>query len=83
VPPFDTLELAERSVFLARPRLRPHIEARDELERRSAELFSWARCGAITTRVDRVLSLEEAGVAHAYLESGATTGKVLLSPSRR
>jgi NADPH:quinone reductase len=79
VPPFDTLELAERSVFLARPRLRPHIEARDELEGRTTELFEWARCGAVTTRVDRVFGLNEAAAAHGYLEAGSTTGKVLLS----
>lgn len=78
VPPFDTLELAERSLFLARPRLRPHIEAREELERRTAELFEWARSGAVTTRVDRVLGLDQAAVAHRYLESGSTAGKVLL-----
>lgn len=81
VPPFDTLSLAERSIYLARPRLRPHIEDREELEHRTKDLFAWARSGAITTRVDRVLPLSQAAAAHAYLESGSTTGKVLLAPA--
>jgi len=81
VPPFDTLELAERSLFLTRPRLSPHIESRDELERRTVELFQWARSGAVTTRVDRVFTMDQAAAAHEYLESGSTTGKVLLSPA--
>lgn len=78
VPPFDTLALAERSIYLTRPRLRPHIDDRAELEDRAADLFGWARSGAVTTRVDRVLPLEQAPSAHEYLESGASTGKVLL-----
>lgn len=80
VPPFDTLDLAERSIHLTRPRLRPHIDDRAELEARAADLFEWVRSGELTTRVDRVLRLDQASAAHAYLESGATTGKVLLSP---
>jgi NADPH2:quinone reductase len=80
VPPFDTLALAERSIYLTRPRLRPHIEDRKELERRTRDLFAWARSGAVTTRVDRVMALDQAATAHAYLESGSTTGKVLLAP---
>ena len=80
VPPFDTLEIAERSIFLTRPRLRPHVDTRHQLARRSGELFGWVGAGAVDVRVDRVLPLAEAAAAHAYLESGQTTGKVLLRP---
>lgn len=80
VPPFDTLRLAERSIFLARPRLRPHIASQEALDRRAAELFGWFAARDLVNRLDRVFALEEAASAHRYLASGRTTGKVLLQP---
>lgn len=81
VPAFDTLALAERSLFLTRPRLAPHIETQDDLVRRANDLFAWVREGAVTVRIDRTYLLDDADLAHQHLELGLTTGKVLLNPS--
>jgi NADPH:quinone reductase len=61
------------------------LRARDADEKaRLAEavettLWPWVANGDVRPVVDRVFPLEQAGAAHAYLESGAHTGKVVLT----
>ena len=61
------------------------LRARDAEEKaRLAEavettLWPWASDGRIRPVVDRVFPLEEAAAAHAHLEAGSHTGKVVLT----
>ncbi len=80
VPPFDPLLLSRNgSLFITRPTLGDYTLTRDELLDRSGELFSWA-ADNLKVRIDRQFPLTEASAAHSYLESRASTGKVLLVP---
>jgi NADPH2:quinone reductase len=81
VPPFNPQVLnAKGSLFLTRPTLAHHMADRDELLRRTGDLFSWITSGALTVRIDRTFPLAEAAAAHRYLEGRQTRGKVLLIP---
>lgn len=81
VDPISPLELSRRgSLFLTRPTLGDYIATREELERRSSDLFSWMREGKLRVRVGHRLPLREAATAHRMLEGRQTTGKVLLIP---
>lgn len=47
---------------------------------RSEELFAWVRSGALKVTISARFPLAEGGKAHAFLESRASSGKVLLIP---
>jgi putative PIG3 family NAD(P)H quinone oxidoreductase len=55
----------------------------DEKARLAAEVervvWPWIAAGKVRPKVDRTFPLAEAGAAHAYLESGAHVGKVVLT----
>lgn len=74
------LLMQKGSLFLTRPILFDYIAAREELEQRCADLFSWLTNGEISIRIDRQLPLAEAATAHQLLESRETAGKLLLMP---
>jgi NADPH2:quinone reductase len=81
VPPFDPAVLgAKGSLFLTRPGLNQYIATRDELVARANDLFEWLAAGALKPRIDRVLPLADAALAHRDLEARRTAGKVLLRP---
>jgi NADPH2:quinone reductase len=83
VEPIDPQELNRLgSLFLTRPTLFNYVSTRDELERRTSDLFGWIKDGRVRVRIDRTFPLEEAAEAHRYLEGRRTRGKVLLTPSR-
>ena len=71
---------AKGSLYLTRPTLAHYIATRDELAWRAGDLFSWMTAGELDVRIDQTWPLREAAEAHRYIESGATTGKVLLVP---
>jgi NADPH:quinone reductase len=78
VPPLDPLLLSRLgSLFLTRPTLAHYTAERAELLRRAGDVFRWVMDG-LEVRVDRVLPLEDAPLAHRLLESRATAGKLLL-----
>jgi NADPH2:quinone reductase len=79
VDPISPLEFAP-SLFVTRPSLFHYIENRDELLRRSGDLFSWIADGKLDVRVGARVPLAEAARAHQMLEGRQTTGKVLLTP---
>lgn len=54
------------------------ISSRDELLRRSAEVFRGLREGWLKLRIHRIFPLAQAAEAHRLLESRQTTGKLLL-----
>jgi len=81
VPPVDPQRLnAAGSVFLTRPTLGDYTADRDELDRRSAELFGAVADGSLDVRIGATYPLADAAEAHRALESRSTTGKVLLIP---
>ena len=83
VPPFDLQVLAAKgSLFLTRPSLANYIATRDELEWRARDLFALVLEGKLKLRTEHEYPLADAARAHADLENRATTGKLLLVPSR-
>ena len=78
VDPISPLELAP-SLFLTRPSLFHYISTRDELLRRSGELFDAIAAGNLDIRIGHRLPLAEAAEAHRMLEGRVTTGKVILT----
>ena len=68
------------SLFLTRPTMGDYLQTREELERRSAEIFGWIGQGSLDVRIGERRPLAEAAAAHRLLEGRQTTGKVLLEP---
>jgi NADPH2:quinone reductase len=79
VAPFDLQTLNARgSLFVTRPKLGDYVATREELlERAGAVLGAIAR-GELRLRIFRAYPLAEAAEAHRAIESGSTTGKLLL-----
>jgi NADPH2:quinone reductase len=81
VPPVDPLMLSQRgSLFMTRPTLAHYIATREELEKRSSDLFTWVKDGKLKVHIGETLPLAEAAEAHRRLAGRATSGKVLLAP---
>jgi NADPH2:quinone reductase len=81
VEPVDPQILNQKgSLFLTRPTIAHYVRTRDELLRRSQELFGWVAEGSLTVRIGREFPLAAAAEAHAELEGRRTTGKLLLIP---
>lgn len=79
VPPFDLIKLSTMgSLFITRPKLQDYTATREELDRRSGDIFSWIADGSLKIRVGHTYPLAEATQAHRDLEGRKTTGKVLL-----
>ncbi len=77
VEPISPLELAP-SLFLTRPSLFHYIATREDLLRRSGELFDAIAAGDLDIRIGHRLPMAEAAEAHRMLEGRETTGKVVL-----
>jgi NADPH:quinone reductase len=83
VPPVDPQRLnAAGSVYLTRPSLGWHVRTTAELRSRAAEVFAAVADGSLSVRIGARYPLEAAAEAHRDLEGRATTGKLLLVPSR-
>ena len=81
VPPFDPIVLSQKgSLFLTRPTLVHYIATREELEKRSSDVFSMIREGKLKLRIEHTYPLADARKAHEELEGRKTTGKLLLIP---
>jgi NADPH2:quinone reductase len=81
VEPLLPLRLSQLgSLFLTRPTLADYTATREELERRSSELFGWIARGRLDIEIGLRMPLAETAEAHRRLEGRATTGKVLLLP---
>ncbi|MBX3591255.1 MAG: quinone oxidoreductase [Burkholderiaceae bacterium] len=79
VPSIEPIELGEAgSVFFTRPHLADYTADREEILRRTGDLFRWAGEGRLKVTIDRVFPLEEAADAHRFLEAGESRGKLLL-----
>ena len=68
------------SLFLTRPTLFDYLATREDLERRSGDVFGWIADGSLKLRLEHYYPLSEAVAAHQALEGRQTTGKVILTP---
>jgi len=79
VPPFDLIQLSQKgSFYVTRPTLAHYIATREDLERRSGDVFGMIAAGKLKLRIDHTYPLKDAAQAHRDLESRKTTGKLLL-----
>lgn len=72
--------MAKGSLYLTRPTLKDYVATSDELRNRAADVLGWVADGRLDVRIGGRFPLAEAAQAHRELESGATTGKLLLIP---
>lgn len=77
-PKIDPAILMDDSKSLVGGELWSHIATNEALKNRSEQLFSWLREGVITTNISKRYHMSQAARAHQDLESGTTTGKILL-----
>lgn len=81
VPPFDLQRLNRAgSLYVTRPKLDDYTATRAELLLRARAVFDAVANGSLRLLIGGRYPLAEAAAAHAALESGHTTGKLLLEP---
>jgi NADPH2:quinone reductase len=79
VEPMSPLVLTRNgSLYLTRPTLVDYVSTREDLERRSGDLFAWIADGSLRVRIGARVPLAEAAEAHRMIEGRVTTGKTLL-----
>lgn len=80
VPPVDLQVLNRKgSLFVTRPTLGHYTATRAELEQRADAILGAVGRGDLDVRIDRVIPLADAALAHRLLESRVTSGKLLLA----
>ena len=81
VPLFDLQRLnAHGSLTVTRPKIDDFLLDAEERRWRARELFDLVAQGNLKVDIGARFPLQQAGAAHAALESRATTGKVVLLP---
>lgn len=81
VPPFDIQRLnSGGSLFLTRPTLAHHVQTREELRERAADVLGAVAEGRLDVHVGGRYGWDEAARAYDDLEARRTTGKLLLIP---
>ena len=70
---------ATGSIYFTRPRLAHHLKTREDLVRRTDDIFAAMHAGRLKIALARTFPLEQASQAHRLLQSRATIGKILLS----
>jgi NADPH2:quinone reductase len=79
VPPFDLQRLGGLgSLVITRPTIAHFISSKEELLRRTSEIFEDIESGRLKIEVGGIYDLEDAQQAHKDLESRTTRGKLLL-----
>ena len=79
IEPLAPIVLSQKgSLYLTRPFLFHYIATRPALERSASELFAMVTSGKVKIDVNQSFALREAGLAHATLESRASTGSTVL-----
>lgn len=78
VEPFSVLRLTNKSAFVTRPKLLDYVSTREELLGRTTEIFRWVQSGELEISIHGEYALNEAALAHQFIEEGKTKGKILL-----
>jgi len=78
--PIDLNTLSKGSYSVSRPSLFHHIAKDEDLKWRSSEVFDWIKEGKVKFGEFKVLPLLEGKKAYELLESGKSTGKILIKP---
>ena len=68
------------SLYLTRPSLFDYVAEPEEQQFLADALFARVASGEISIQISREFPLAEAGAAHTTLESGTTTGSIILLP---
>lgn len=79
-PLVDPRFLMDKSLTITGGDLWNYLTSAEERLKRSAELFNWVEKGVITVNVCRQFKLKDGVLAHKFLESRESTGKILLIP---
>ncbi len=81
VPPVDPIILSGKgSLYLTRPTLVHYSATREELLRRSGDIFDWIATGKLNLHIEKTFALPEAAEAQRQLAGRKTAGKLLLVP---
>ncbi len=81
VPPLDPQVLNRKgSLFLTRPMLAHYLLDREELLWRANDVLGAVQSGALNVRIGGRYPLADSAQAHRDLQSGGTTGKLLIIP---
>jgi NADPH:quinone reductase len=81
VPPFDPQRLnTAGSLYLTRPMLAHYIRTRAELLEHAEPVLDLVASGKLPIHIGGRFRLDDAAEAHRALESGRTTGKLLILP---
>jgi NADPH:quinone reductase len=79
VAPLDPAVLAGHgSLFLTRPSLAHYIAEREELVKRSNDLFTWIRQGLLQITIAKIFPMSRAAEAQEALASRKLSGKILI-----
>jgi len=79
VPPISPLDLSKNgSLYVTRPTLAHFTATAEERLERASELSTLYMSGELRLHVDKVFPLGEAQAVHEYLESGQSSGKILI-----
>jgi NADPH2:quinone reductase len=79
--PLDVMSLP-KSMKIGYAVFRDHVPTPALLRDRAGQLFDWIANGDLKVKIGGVYSLSDAALAHADLESRASTGKLLLVPEQ-
>ena len=80
VPPFDLQRLnSQGSISVCRPTLAHYTLTAEEVQWRANDVFGMLADGKLDVSIGGTYDLADAGKAHADLESGSTTGKLVLT----
>ena len=68
------------SLFITRPSLAAHTATAEEYQARAADVLAALEAGIISPRIWARYRLADAAQAHADLESGRSSGAIILTP---
>ena len=78
--PVEISTLAKGSFSLCRPHLTHYIATDEDLKWRSSEVFDWIKEGKVKIGDFTVFLLSDGRKAYELMESGKSTGKILMRP---
>ncbi|KAL2920302.1 hypothetical protein HK105_200375 [Polyrhizophydium stewartii] len=78
VDPIDIMKLVPKQIRLMRPSLFGLITTPEDFQKFAKELVEHVRAGTYKIAIHKIYDLADAPVAHTDLESGKTTGKLIL-----